>query len=952
METPAGGRYEILEKLGEGGMGVLYRARDTRLARTVALKLLRPETLDNPERRARFVREARAASALNHPNIVTVYDIDRTEDGSDCIAMEYVDGRSLDRRLAEGPLPVAEALRHALEIAAALAAAHAEGVVHRDVKPANVMLTRSGQVKVLDFGLAKLTPAQGGDGLGSGATMTKDEDTRSGVVLGTPAYMSPEQARGEHVDARSDVFSFGALLYEMLGGRRPFDGTSVAALMASILRDDPKPLASLRAGIPADLAAVVTRCLARDPAARYASGKQLVEALAACQPRASAPSSGRRLWLIAATVVALALAFFLVRGTTRSAGERAARRDTLPQIERLVASDRIWAAYALAQGAQPLLAGDPVFDKLMRDISLVTDIHTDPEGAEVEVQPYLDPEAPWQRLGPTPISGRRLPFVFLRWRFAKPGFDPVERAALPATQQAFTLVPAGTAPAGMVPVRGGSFQYRNAPPVPLDAFWLDRYEVTNEKFKAFVDQGGYREKRFWKEPLVRDGRTLSWDEGVARLRDSTGRPGPAGWEFGSYPEGQKDYPVTGVSWYEAMAYAEFAGKSLPSFYHWYRAADLGINSDILVVSNFGGEAVAPVGRYRGLGAYGTYDQAGNVREWASNPARDERRFTLGGSWSDPTYLYSGPEVARPWERLATVGIRCAKYSKRPSAASLGPVDFGGITRDYTREKPVSDEVFSAYRSLYAYDRTPLDARIERTDDSSPYWRKETVSFAAAYGGERVLAQLYLPKREPPYQVVVFFPPSSAFALRSSDDLLGGTFSFLVRSGRALMFPVYKGTFERQVPESQRGPNDERDMTIQWAKDLGRSLDYLETRSDVRASKVGFYGLSLGAHAGLLIAPLEPRISAVVLVAGGLPTSAEPGEVDGLNFAPRVTVPTLLIGGREDFRNPLELSQKPLMRLLGSREKKHYVFEGGHVPPRQQEVIREALDWFDKYLGPV
>jgi dipeptidyl aminopeptidase/acylaminoacyl peptidase len=330
-------------------------------------------------------------------------------------------------------------------------------------------------------------------------------------------------------------------------------------------------------------------------------------------------------------------------------------------------------------------------------------------------------------------------------------------------------------------------------------------------------------------------------------------------------------------------------------------------------------------------------------------ARGDRRYTLGGAWGDPTYLYSGPESAGPWERLPTVGFRCVRYDKAPAAETLEPVDAVTFTRDYARERPVSDEVFAAYRELYAYEKTPLEARVEAVDDASPYWRKETISLAAAYGGERLIAHLYLPKSAPgPHPVVVYFPPSSALVMRSSATVNEREFSFLIRSGRAVLFPVYKGTYERRLPDgaSLRG------LAAQWSKDLGRSLDYLRKRTDVRSEHVGFYGLSLGAYAGLLCAAVEPRLSPLVLVAGGLSIDADPGDSDPLNFAPRITAPTLLIAGREDFRNPLELSQKPLMRLLGSREKKHYVFEGGHVPPRQQEVIRETLEWLDKYLGPV
>jgi dienelactone hydrolase len=595
-----------------------------------------------------------------------------------------------------------------------------------------------------------------------------------------------------------------------------------------------------------------------------------------------------------------------------------------------------------------LLAGDPAFDRLWRELSIFADVKTEPAGALVEVKPYLSPEAEWERLGPSPLTHVRLPIAYLRFRFSKPGFATREAAYFSpalALSSGFALDREGEAPAGMVRVPGGSYQYRNTRPVKLGGFWLGQYEVRNREFKEFVDQGGYRERRFWKQPFVRDGKTLGWDEAMALLRDSTGRPGPAGWELGSYAEGQADYPVSGVSWFEALAYAEFRGLSLPTFFHWYRAAELGIVSEILLLSNFSGDAPAPVGRYQGLGPFGAYDQAGNVREWVWT-ARGDRRYTLGGAWTDPTYLYSGPESAGPWERLPNVGFRVVRYDEPPSGDALEPVEALAFTRDYARERPVGDEAFAAYRGVYAYEKTPLEARVESLDDASPYWRKETIGLAAAYGGERLSAYLYLPKGSPgPHPVVVYFPPSSAMVLRSIGS--EREFSFLMRSGRAVLFPVYKGTYERRLPAGA----SVRGLAAQWSKDVGRALDYLQTRSDVRSDRVGFYGLSLGAYAGLLLAAVEPRLSPLVLVGGGLSIDADPPDADPLNFAPRITAPTLLIGGREDFRNPLELSQKPLMRLLGSRDKKHYVFEGGHVPPRQQEVIREALDWFDKYLGP-
>ena len=248
--------YHIDAELGRGGMGVVYRASDTRLGRAVAIKMLTAEATTDADRIRRFVQEARSASALNHPNIVTIYDIEEA-DGSTFIAMELVEGTTLDRMRAGGQLPVVKALDLGTQIASALEAAHAGGIIHRDIKPANVIVTPDGRAKVLDFGLAKLferPPNQD--------TMTAYA-TRPGLIMGTPAYMSPEQAEGRTVDARSDIFSLGAVLYEMLAGRRPFAGNSDLGVITSILRDQPPPVRTLRADVPPSVQAIVDRCLAK-----------------------------------------------------------------------------------------------------------------------------------------------------------------------------------------------------------------------------------------------------------------------------------------------------------------------------------------------------------------------------------------------------------------------------------------------------------------------------------------------------------------------------------------------------------------------------------------------------------------------------------------------------------------------------------------------------------------
>jgi serine/threonine protein kinase len=272
--------YRILEKLGEGGMGVVYKALDTRLNRPVALKVLPPDKVTDPERKSRFVKEAKAASALNHPNIVTIHDIGQTE-GIDFITMEYIAGRTLDRQIPQRGMKIDKALEIAVQIADGLAAAHAAGIIHRDLKPSNVMVSDTGHVKVLDFGLAKLAERAevNAEGIPQAESQETSLRTDEGMILGTASYMSPEQAQGRKVDSRSDIFSFGAVLYEMVSGRKAFRGDGIALILAAIIRDEPKPLGESAAGAISELEKIIRRCMRKDPERRWQTMSDLRVAL-------------------------------------------------------------------------------------------------------------------------------------------------------------------------------------------------------------------------------------------------------------------------------------------------------------------------------------------------------------------------------------------------------------------------------------------------------------------------------------------------------------------------------------------------------------------------------------------------------------------------------------------------------------------------------------------------
>ncbi|MCH8021453.1 serine/threonine protein kinase, partial [candidate division KSB1 bacterium] len=254
--------YKILSKLGSGGMGIVYKAEDTKLDRHVALKFLPQHLSQAEEEKKRFIHEAKAASALDHPNICTIHEIDETADGQLFIAMAHYEGKTLDKKIEQGPMKLGEVVDIAVQISEGLAKAHAKEIVHRDLKPANVMLTEEGVVKILDFGLAKLR----------GRTKL----TKSGTTLGTAAYMSPEQARGEEVDQRTDIFSLGVLLYEMLTGQQPFLGDYEQAVLYAILHEGPEPITVLRSGVPMELELSVFKCLEKAQAERFQSVTDLL----------------------------------------------------------------------------------------------------------------------------------------------------------------------------------------------------------------------------------------------------------------------------------------------------------------------------------------------------------------------------------------------------------------------------------------------------------------------------------------------------------------------------------------------------------------------------------------------------------------------------------------------------------------------------------------------------
>jgi len=953
LQDSLGPDFLLQRELGAGGMSRVFLAEERSLGRRVVVKVLSPDLAASISAE-RFDREIRLAAQLQDPRIVPLLRAGTLGD-LPFYTMPYVEGESLRARLTQAPIPFDDAVGILRDLALALEYAHARNVVHRDIKPENILL--SGRTAVVtDFGIAKAISAAAHAG-------TASTLTGYGTIVGTPAYMAPEQAVGESVDPRADLYAWGVIAYEMLGGAHPFAShTTAQAVLAAHIAEKPIPLVERRPELPAALSALVDRCLAKDPNQRPINAAELVAALNdALRP---ATPSGLRLTRAHVMIGAAALVILVASAVglyLRLEHRRWASADAIPEANRLKDAGRELAALGVLQRAAEYLPGDPAITAAIDSVSAAIAVTSTPPGATVEIQDYGSNDSAWHRLGTTPLTKVTIADGYFRWRVSKPGVGEYVTAPLTRLKMRFALDTALSAPPGMVWIGAGRWGNMIAfvgwvGPYDLPAFYMDRFEVTNRQYQEFVDKGGYAKREYWTQRFLDHGRELSWNDAMARFRDRTGRAGPATWEGGHYPDGEADYPVSGISWFEASAYAAFAGNSLPTFAQWYEAAPARVADHVVQQSNISRARVAPVGAFKGVGIYGTYDMAGNVREWIANALDEDRRFILGGAWNSLSYLYADPEALSPFDRSSTNGVRTVRNVTPLPAEVTRPVK--PLDRDFTKAKPASDQVFRAYRVLYDYPRTPLNAKTESVTADTKDWRVEKVSFDAPYGNGRLTAFLYLPKRvKPPYQAVVFFPSARVLDLPSSAELGDtGFFDYIVQSGRAVLYPIYEDTYERRFTRRMPGAAMQMDIITHRSKEVGRSLDYLASRPDIDQNNLAYLGVSMGSAEGVIYTTLaEDRLKTVVFLDGGF-FLGKPGDgEDQVDFAPRLKKPVLMVNGRYDFTFSLERAQNPLFTMLGTpaADKQHIVLETPHdVRARRSELVAAVLGWLDKYLGRV
>ncbi len=412
--------YQILDQLGAGGMGVVYKARDTKLDRLVALKFLPHRAGPSEEQKKRFVREAKSISALDHPNICTIYEIDETDDGQMFIAMGYYAGESLAERLKRGPLPVDTVIDLAVQVARGLSKAHASGVIHRDIKPANIIITEDNEARIVDFGLAKL--------------LDRTKLTREDTTVGTVAYMSPEQAQGRDVDHRADLWALGVVLYEMLTGKAPFAADHEQAVLYRVINDITPAPSSIRRDLPPALDEFIAHCLEKSPDARLKSADAFVVALdeirssshATAKPMTSWRSRPLALALVGVAVAIVVLGWIGSQLWRHDSGEATVRANLFREVRLLIGDGKTTEAYFLLESAEQTGAEDKALVELLTQFSREVTVDSDPDGAAIYFKDYLDTTGEWVLLGTTPIRGERLPISYLRLRIVKDGYQTRE----------------------------------------------------------------------------------------------------------------------------------------------------------------------------------------------------------------------------------------------------------------------------------------------------------------------------------------------------------------------------------------------------------------------------------------------------------------------------------------------------------------------------------------------
>ncbi len=872
------GLFQVIRLLGVGGMGEVYLAKDLRLNRQVALKILPPNSMADPNANKRFLREAQAAAALEHTHICTIHEIGE-EQGLSFIVMQYFEGETLSERIKHTPLKPHEALRFALQVADALSEAHSHGIIHRDIKPANIIITPSNSAQVLDFGLAKKMLVDPSESESSLKTFL----SQPGLIMGTVSYMSPEQVRGQDADARSDLWSVGVVLYEMLTGKTPFTGANSVEKLAAVLYHEPD-----LQEIPAEIVSILKKALQKSPEDRYQTAEEMIVELKRLKQELEFEEQLKMHVSIAPGDPALSERMSqllgehpggeIASGRKRRAKSRTGRRaifagvlilllltggwylwkfwrvmqarEDLRKAEGLAKEEKNFEAYDLARQVEEVLPGDENLTRLLPTISGTLSVSSEPAGARVYLRRF-SPDARGnfpdrEYIGETPVSDTRIALGQYILQVEKVGFAPFERSisgTIPRIGGSFIataplsiaakLLEKEEMPARMVFVPGKQYKLVNwsrptETTVDLGDYFIDKYEVSNQDFKEFISAGGYLKKDHWKYPIKKENKTLAWEEAMREFKDKTGLSAPRSWSDQNFPAGQADYPVTDITWYEAAAYAQFRGKKLPTVFQWEKAARDGAFDPRYNALPWGfikqGETTDRHANFRGTGTSPVTEL-----EFGMSPFGCYNMAGNVSEWcaneSPEGFVTSGGA----WNDLA---YSFGDYGEYPGTYSSNRIGFRcvlnppGTQGDQGGEmlppavtpdyKPSSEADFKVWLTHYSYDKAPLNAKITDTIETND-WRRETIAFTGV-DGEQATAYLYLPKNSArPLQIIHYIPAGDVVrGIRPLPDSVEMFLTPLIKSGRAVFTVVLKGYVGRPFPPGYSPPDS---STVEFRKQM-------------------------------------------------------------------------------------------------------------------------------------
>ena len=667
--------------------------------------------------------------------------------------------------------------------------------------------------------------------------------------------------------------------------------------------------------------------------------------------------------IILVCLLILAVVGFFIK---RNNDKQIALNDTLPSLNEEIRyinqteGKKNWEVYQKLLGINKNLRKRPEFNELWNSVTFSLTINTNIPAAKVYAKPYSNPDTLWYYLGKTPLQNYMFPKGLSRIKIEKPDYETQYDIVMKFFQSTssgdtlhYRLFKRDEVPEDMVFIPGQMADNGSTPYLPLvfrGDYWMDRFEVTNAQYKTFLDSGGYKNPVYWKFPFVDGKDTIPFEIAKNRFRDKTGWYGPVNWEMGDIPKGEEDLPVTGISWYEAAAYASFVRKDLPTIFHWVSISMPHAAPEIIKLANFDSKGPAKKGTFNSMTRYGTFDLPGNVSEWIYN-SNGNNRLVIGGNYREPSYLYNMRVSISPWTRNDLIGFRCIRYVNDTLKQQLTQ-NFKQPNRDYQNLQPVSDEVFEVYKELFKLNDPDLDPVIISKSEST-YWTEETVSIDVPYENAPMKILLFIPvDYKPPYQTIVYMPGINAIYSNSMDDMSTDNIDFFIKSGRAVVWPVYYSTFGRGAIKPTNlytWKQVHKNIMI----DFQIACDYLQTRNDIDTDKLAYFGVSWGGALAAYLLAIDDKIKLGILSLFGI-SSLEKytyKEFDQIDYVPHIKIPMLLLGGRYDPDYVME-QQKAFYDFLGTPEsnKKWIIYESTHWIPRE-DLINESLSWLDKYFGP-